>query len=472
MITAVLSPKSEIWRIGEAVAAAGGRPVLVGGWVRDDLLGHPHSKDFDLEVFGLAPNKLRRVLSDFGPVHAVGKQFGVLKLTTREAEYDVSLPRREVNTGAGHKGFWVRTDPAMGFEEAASRRDFTINAMGYAFLEGQFLDPFDGQTDLRARLLRHVGPAFGEDPLRVLRAMQFAGRFGLTIHPETIAVCRNLNLAELPRERLWGEFQKLLLEAPQPSVGLSYAEPLGILPYFPELERLFAAPAPRPEAHTPWQGTLATVDEAARLKSGNSAPDTVLMLGALCHTLAEFAPPATPPPADPTGNGPEGNHRAGSGPVEDFLRRLTHESALLQGVQNLVRELPQPDALHADRGKHAASAIRRLALRISIPFLERLARARHHAAAGGSRGKTDYPAGEWLLDEARRLGVLEGPPEPLLKGRHLTERGYPPGKAMGKILDEAFELQLDGGIGCLEEALKWLARTHPAAPARPGEPAR
>ena len=123
MITAVLSPENEIWRIGEAVAAAGGRPVLVGGWVRDDLLGQPRSKDFDLEVFGLAPNKLRKVLGDFGPVHAVGKQFGVLKLTTREAEYDVSLPRREVNTGEGHKGFRVRTDPGMGFEEAASRRE-------------------------------------------------------------------------------------------------------------------------------------------------------------------------------------------------------------------------------------------------------------------------------------------------------------------------------------------------------------
>jgi tRNA nucleotidyltransferase (CCA-adding enzyme) len=193
----------ELQRLAEAVGKEGGRPVLVGGWVRDCQLGIPHSKDFDLEVFGMDPDHLKGILSRFGPVHTVGRHFGVLKLTTRQGEYDVSVPRRESKTGKGHRGFWVTPDPTMTFEQAAARRDFTINAMGFSLIDQGFEDPFRGYADLRAGLLRHVGPAFGEDPLRVLRAMQFAGRFNLAIVPETIAICTQQHLEELARERLW-----------------------------------------------------------------------------------------------------------------------------------------------------------------------------------------------------------------------------------------------------------------------------
>ncbi|MEE8394645.1 MAG: hypothetical protein V3S29_01225, partial [bacterium] len=270
------APTGEALRIAESLSRAGGRPVLVGGWVRDFLLGRPASADFDLEVFGLEPTRLQKVLQQFGPVNAVGRRFGVLKLSTGKAEYDVSVPRRESKTGKGHKGFWVGADPGMTFEEAAARRDFTINAMGYPLLEeGLLLDPFGGERDLRAGVLRHVGPAFGEDPLRVLRAMQFAGRFDLTIAPETVAVCREQDLAELPRERLWEEFKKLLLLAPNPSRGLLWAGPLGILPTFPELEALAAVPAGRGSVSS-WERTLAVVDAAAQLRGGDAQADAVL----------------------------------------------------------------------------------------------------------------------------------------------------------------------------------------------------
>lgn len=418
----------EVYRVGDAIAKAGGRPILVGGWVRDVLLGIPHRQDYDIEVFGLPMGRLRNILARLGPVHSVGRHFGVLKLTTHEAEYDISVPRRESNIGKGHRGFHVEPDPAMRFEEAAARRDFTINAMGYAFLESELLDPFNGEGDLRAHVLRHVGPAFGEDPLRVLRAMQFAGRFALHIAPETLAICRAQDLHELPRERIWVEFRKLLLQAPRPSDGLAYAPELGVLPYFPELAGLHARNSD--PAHGPWGRTLAMLDCAATLRTGNAEEDRVLMVAALCHALEG-----------------ESEHA-----VETFLARLTNERALVDAVLALLAELETPERLYARRGEVHAGEIRRLALRQPIPFVLRATLAWHRAY----HGDAPFEAGAWLEAKARELDVWEHAPEPLLKGRHLLERGLPPGPEVGKWVREAFERQLDGELRSLDDALAWL----------------
>lgn len=222
----------EVRRIGEAIVEKGGAPYLVGGWVRDRLLGLADQQDYDLEVFKLPMGRLKEVLLLFGPVHSVGRHFGVLKLATKNAAYDVSVPRRESNIGEGHKGFRVTPDPTMTFDDAAARRDFTINAMGYDFQKEVLLDPHGGERDLGKGVVRHVGPAFAEDPLRVLRAMRFAGRFGFRIAPDTQALCRRLNLTELPRERIWEEIKKLLLQSPRPSQGFGYAKNLGVLKFF------------------------------------------------------------------------------------------------------------------------------------------------------------------------------------------------------------------------------------------------
>lgn len=438
----------DVYRVGKVIRRAGGRPILVGGWVRDVLLGIPHRRDFDIEVFGLPMGRLRNILARLGPVHSVGRHFGVLKLTTPEAEYDISVPRRESNIGKGHRGFLVEPDPTMCFEDAAARRDFTINAMGYAFLEGELLDPYDGERDLRARVLRHVGPAFGEDPLRVLRAMQFTGRFALRIAPETLAICRAQDLHELPRERIWEEFRKLLLWAPRPAHGLGYAPELGVLPYFPELEALHARDGD--PAQGPWGRTLAMLDRAAALRSGDEAADRVLMVAALCHAL------------DGDGGG------APDGAVQRFLERLTNERGLVDAVLRLLAELETPERLYARREGVQPGEIRRLALRQSIPFLLRAARARHQAL----HGDAPFAAGAWLEAQACGLGVWEHAPEPLLKGRHVLERGMRPGPAVGRVVREAFERQLDGELRTQEEALAWLdARlAAPAAEAEAPEP--
>ena len=210
-------------RVATAVREAGGRALCVGGFVRDRIIGRA-SKDLDVEVFGIPQDQLLPLLKSLGPstslgtsrVEPVGQAFPVYKL----GAIDVALPRRESKTGRGHKGFTVEGDPSMPFEEAARRRDFTINAIGWDPLTDEYLDPFGGRKDLALRVLRICDRVtFGDDSLRVLRALQFAARFDLTLDPETARICSAIALDDLPAERIWGEFEKLLLQAERPSIG-------------------------------------------------------------------------------------------------------------------------------------------------------------------------------------------------------------------------------------------------------------
>ena len=207
-------------QIAQAVRERGGRALLVGGWVRDRLLGIA-SKDIDLEVFGLPPGELREALERFGDVNAVGESFKVYKV----AGIDVAIPRRDSKIGSGHRGFEITGDPFMPVEEAARRRDFTVNAIAFDPLTNEYLDPFEGRLDLlERRTLRHVDArTFGDDSLRVFRGVQFAARFGLTMDEGTKALARRIPLDDLPAERIWGEVEKLLLLAPRPSEGFTLA---------------------------------------------------------------------------------------------------------------------------------------------------------------------------------------------------------------------------------------------------------
>src|SRR5690242_17624604 len=166
-------PPRKVLQIAETVATIGGRAMLVGGCVRDEIMGIAH-KDWDLEVYGIEPAKLREILDEFGEVIVVGEAFAVYKLGS---DLDVSIPRRERKTGKGHRGFAIEGDPNMSFEEACSRRDFTINAILKDPLTGEIVDPFNGREDIGRKTLRHVSSkTFAEDSLRVLRAAQFAAR--------------------------------------------------------------------------------------------------------------------------------------------------------------------------------------------------------------------------------------------------------------------------------------------------------
>ena len=250
--------------IAMAVRDAGGRALLVGGCVRDELLGL-EPKDHDVEVFGVPADRLRGILEGVGRVEAVGESFAVYKV----GGVDVSLPRRESKTGRGHKGFAVTGDPDLSIEEAARRRDFTINAISRDPLNRQILDPFNGGSDLEARRLRIVDPrTFADDSLRVLRALQFVARFELTVDDATRALLREIPLDDLPPERVWGEVEKLLLLAPRPSLGFALALDLGVVDrLWPEFKALVGVPQ-EPEWHPEgdvWVHTLMVIDQARRL---------------------------------------------------------------------------------------------------------------------------------------------------------------------------------------------------------------
>src|SRR5690606_10831125 len=250
--------------IAADVNAAGGQAYLVGGWVRDYLMGSP-SGDYDIEVYGLALDPLLAILKKHGKPNLVGKPFGLITMTLRDGSiYDIAFPRTEKKVGDGHRGFDVTPDPTLDFATASSRRDFTVNAMGLRLPDLTLVDCHGGRADLEARLLRHVSPAFSEDPLRALRAVQFAARFGFDIHPATQALCAAQPLEELPRERLFAEFRKLMLRAARPSIGFEWLRRMDMLRYFPELAALVGVPQ-EPEWHPEgdvWTHTMMVVDQA------------------------------------------------------------------------------------------------------------------------------------------------------------------------------------------------------------------
>ena len=441
--------------IAERVREAGGKALVVGGWVRDRLLGQP-SKDVDIEVFGLDPAVLKKLLRRMGRVSTVGESFTVYKLwlAGQEGDIDVSIPRRESKTGRGHRGFTVEGDPSMPVEEAARRRDFTVNAILYDPLTDSYVDPYNGRSDLASRLLRAVDPeTFVEDSLRVLRGAQFAARFGLAIEPRTVALCRSIDLDDLPSERVWGEMEKLLVRSSEPSRGLEAMRELGVLPkLFPELEALVGCPQD-PEHHPEgdvWTHTKLVVDEATEVVGDlGRAHRTTVMLAALCH---DFGKPATTKLVD--GRIRQLAHdRAGLAPTQALLDRLRVHT--LDGfhardqVLALVDEHLVPSHFYKDRDHVSDGAFRRLAHRVHCGLLARVSRADLLGRTGAAR---QARAADWFAVRIRELGLEDGPEPPILLGRHVLEMGVPAGPEVGLITKAVYELQLDGAVRDLDAA--------------------
>jgi tRNA nucleotidyltransferase (CCA-adding enzyme) len=446
-----LSPVDAATRLAEAVRAAGGRALAVGGWVRDHLRGES-SKDLDVEVFGLPQDRLVGVLSSLGRVEAVGQSFPVYKLIgLSTGDVDVALPRRESKRGRGHKAFDVQGDPDMSIVEAARRRDFTVNAIAWDPLTDAYEDPFDGRGDLDRALLRAVDPAtFGDDSLRVLRAVQFAARFEFRLDEATAALCRTIPLDDLPAERVWGEIEKLLLHAARPSAGLALALDLGVVAaLLPELVPLVGCqqePEWHPEGDV-WVHTLMVIDEATAQSRDLDKPQrTAVMLGAVCHDLGK---PATTAFIDGRIRSLD-HEQAGVEPTLRLLDRLNVHSIggydVRSQVVGLVAHHLKPGMFHK-AANVGDGAFRRLAQKVDLELLARLARA----DCRGRTGSFDCSAMDWFIERARRVGVT--PPAPLLLGRHVLALGVPPGPRVGEIVKAVYERQLDGEITTVEAAV-------------------
>ena len=422
-------------QIAGKVASKGGRTFFVGGLVRDRLLGR-ENKDIDIEVHGITPDELWQLLSELGTVTSMGLSFGVLGLS--HYDIDIAMPRREHATGRGHRDFAVFVDPFLGPEKAALRRDFTMNALMEDVLTGEVLDFFGGRKDMEQGVIRHVNDqTFAEDPLRVLRAAQFAARFGYRIADETVALSRTMDLKALPKERIYGELEKALMKAPQPSVFFrelqrmdqmdDWFAPLQVLTMIPQ------DPAHHPEKDV-WTHTMMVLDEAAKLRGKAKEPDAFL-LSALAHDMGK---------ALVTERGQDGrihaygHETAGAETAEQWLRKLCSAKRLISYVTNMTLMHMRPNQCWRDRSSKKVTN-RMFDNSICPEDLLLLARADHF----GRISPDPYDEAEAFLQDRLKY-YRETMAKPFVRGRDLVEAGYEPGPDFKEALMLAHKLRLAG----------------------------
>ena len=446
-----------VHRIAEILREQGGRALLVGGCVRDGLMG-VQVKDYDLEVYGLSFEKIRDALSREFSLDLVGVSFGVMKV--HHYDIDISLPRLESKMGTGHKGFDISLVPDLSFPEASARRDFTINAMMRDPLTDEFIDCWNGRSDLEKGILRHVSSHFSEDELRVLRCMQFASRFCFQVAPETIDLCSRLSQDALPVERIASEWEKLLLQGRRPSVGLRFLQACGWLRFYPELEAMVGCPqnpAWHPEGDV-WEHTLGVTDAAATMRSGDPLDDLALMLAALCHDMGKPATTQTTPDGRIISHG---HDEAGEEVARSFIERIWRRTDLPKMVLPLVQKHMMPSFFICQNAQ--ARSYRRLALQVKrMDLLAKLAKADILGVGELPEPKEAKLARiDLFYQKSKELELEREAPKPLVLGRHLVARGMKPGPAFKQILDACFEAQLDGkfsdeigGLDFLDNMLK------------------
>jgi tRNA nucleotidyltransferase (CCA-adding enzyme) len=439
----------------EAITRAGGMPLIVGGAVRDALLGID-AQDIDIEAFGLTPGQLATAVSTVGRIDAVGRSFGVLKLRLNNGRaVDVALPQRRSRNPTGERGYIPVPDPDVTPRDACARRDFTWNAMAVT-ANGHVLDFFGGQQDLQARVIRHTSDAFDDDPLRVLRAMQFAARFHFHLAPETATRCQNLvaEASALPAERIWGEWQKWALYGRWASAGLRALAESGWLAHYPELAALMGCPQDpqwHPEGDV-WVHTGHVCNAAATIAARDGLPSEqreTLLFAALCHDLGK----PTTTTADPDGRiRSPGHAETGLEPTRTLLARMGAPSRVTDTVVPLVRE--HMSLIHDVPNERS---VRRLAVRLGSATITDWRRL----VAADASGRPPLPAmdpGAIVEQLAAQLGAATGKPEPIVNGRHLLALGYPAGPSMGAVLRRAYTAQIEGEFSTLEEGLEWLKR--------------
>ncbi|MEI9811783.1 MAG: CCA tRNA nucleotidyltransferase [Acidobacteriota bacterium] len=451
-------------QIVRELRAAGHRSVVVGGAVRDALLGHA-PKDIDVEVYGIAYDRLAGLISQHGHVDLVGKSFGVVKLHAAPGvSYDFAVPRRDSKFGLHHRDFHATFDPEITPKDAASRRDFTINAMAWDPVEESLLDFFGGAQDLANRVLRHTSDAFAEDPLRVLRGLQFAARFDLTLDPETAALSRTIvdHYHTIARERVSEEFMKWAIKGKAPGRIAEYLAATGWDIHFPEIAKLAGTPQDsewHPEGDVGIH-TMFVVNAAARVadRDGLEGDDrAVLLFAALAH---DFAKPATTMLRERDGRmrWSSWGHEPEGGPMaRAFLERISIKAAIVDQVVPLVENHLASTTL----AKHGVTsrAVRRLAQRLVPASIERLIQLIEADHSGRPPLPVGLPEGAIRIrDTARQQAVERGPQAPLILGRHvLPYFNGEPGKHIGEVTTAAYEAQLDGAFSDEAGALAWLA---------------
>ncbi len=415
------------------VSKAGGSVYYVGGFVRDRLLGR-ENKDVDVEVHGIDPEELEKILDSLGTRLEMGSSFGVYGL--KGYDLDIAMPRSEEATGRGHKDFKVFVDPYIGTSRAARRRDFTINALMEDVLTGEILDHYRGTVHMDAGVLRHVDDtSFPEDALRVLRGAQFAARFGFSVAQETVELCRGLDLSVLPPERIVEELKKALLKAEKPSIFFQALRQMDQLKvWFPEVEALIGVPQ-SPRHHSEgdvWTHTMAVLDAAAHRRKEVTDPFG-FMLSALCHDFGkavttEFV----------KGDYHSYQHEKEGIPLaQTFLTRLTREKSLHKYVENMVGLHMKPNMMVLNSSIKSTNKM----FDESVAPMDLI----HLATCDNEGSFPQYPrpSREPMLLE--RLDIYrEFMARPCVMGEDLVKAGLKPGREFSQILAYAHKLHLAG----------------------------
>lgn len=417
--------------IAGKVSEQGGTAYFVGGYVRDKLLGKG-SKDVDLEIHNISVSELGRILDSLGDRIETGKSFGVYGL--KGYHIDIAVPRKERSTGNGYTDFEVTADPFIGTYEAAKRRDFTINALMENVLTGEIIDHFNGQDDLKAKIIRHVNAdTFVEDPLRVYRAAQFSARFGFEIAPETIELCRHIDTHYLSNERVFEELKKALLKSDKPSIFFTQLFKMKQLyDYFAYIEELIGIPQ-NPKYHGEgdvWNHTMLVLDEAAKRRDKVNYP-LGFMLSALCHDLGKISCTK-----DVEGKIVAYNHETdGLVFIIAWLVPLSNEYKLIKYVSNMTE-------LHMKVHKLADSKVK---MKSANKILDQAIDSYDLIQLGVCDGLGRIPSIDTEKEFMERYKVFtEVMSKPYVMGRDLIGAGLEPGAYFTEVLEYAHKLRLAG----------------------------
>lgn len=463
-----LRPTQDATRAITRLHDAGCTVLIVGGAVRDALLGKQH-KDVDFEVYGATPEQLVSLLAHKGlgtrRVGLEGNSFGVVRWISEEGgQYEFAVPRVEKKRGSGHTGFVMSYDPNMPYEDAFARRDFTINAMGFDPRTGDLYDPHGGREDLQGGVLRHTSEKFSEDPLRVLRGMRFVCAMGLSLHPTTAEECRRLATEEpqigvscfdeLSKERVSEELCKTLMGAKYPERLLPYLVETGWIKFFPLLEGMVGQPQDpkwHPEIFVDVHigQVMSVMSQICDERGIEDQRRLVLMLASLLHDVGKkdtFRADVLPDGTEKIST--HGHAELGA----ELLRAWMNEMRFAGAITNEVCALTRHHMFHVDA--KARRHLRRLACEVDLGLLEMLIEADKSGRVAGG-GAPPRPSGTgsatMLFDAARADGLINGhrgvAPKKVILGRHISELyGMSPGPGLGKVVEAAWKAQLAGSF--------------------------
>lgn len=442
-----------------------GTAYAVGGCVRDAIMGI-ESKDIDIEVFDIEYAKLAEMLHSYGNVSLVGKSFGVIKFTKDAICVDFSLPRKDSkvsdSTDVRGRGISVTVDHSISLKEAAGRRDFTINALMFNTKTGDLLDFYDGLTDMHKRVLRATTLAFAEDPLRVLRGFQFAGRFGFAVENETAGLCKGLVNSSLVKEREGEEWYKFFTKSVRPSLGLQFLVDTGWILRYPDIARLMGVKQEydwHPEGDV-FQHTchvmdaLATFDE---FRVANDDSKAALMSAALCHDFGK--PAVTESKFDPN-TGKTRIRSAGHAKISaDIALSFLKQIGLKESIADKAAKLSEMHMVHCDfkAAINVARTMRKLNVAVHPATISELLAVIKADSAGRPPANPELSKETIdFFDYAKDGGFADGPLKPIIRGIDIIKvwNAAPRTKLLGDAILAAQDAYVDGRIHTPEDGVR------------------